>query len=203
MDSREFQRILAKANFTEQQYKFFVNLTDPDSPTSGDIVKSYHSAGYNEYSTSKYAAYRLYNTEKMQKVLAAWKAYRAERAGIKAETAYEYTKRNLTEIIDKAKATGDITTWRAGVMDLAKLEGLLIDRHQVLDPGQSAEIDKSIAAEAEKLVSGSLAPRLPAAKKVDSDVIDADFEQKEPENNDQSAEKEPPDDDLPDGWLED
>lgn len=157
-DKLTFQSVLDASKLNEKQYLFFKNLVDPESDTLGDIVSSYHKAGYTENPTSKYAAYRIYQSEKFQRVLTAYRHKEVEKKENRGFTMLERVTEGLTTIANKAERTGDLSVHRQALMDLAKLHGLLVDRHQMVDPAEQLEVDKSMRLEAARLAQQRLLP---------------------------------------------
>lgn len=156
MNKEDFENILQAAKLSEKTYKFFENLVNTQSKTCGDIVKSYHAAGYTENPTSKYTAYRIYNSKKFQSVLIAYRAYSIEKGENREFTVKERVTQDLQYIIERSKFGGDLSTMRQAVMDLAKLHGLLVDKIQAIDPVTEDEINKTKQIEAACLAESRL-----------------------------------------------
>jgi hypothetical protein len=191
------------SKLTPKQYKFYLNIVKDDFEQSRDLITAYQNADYAKTPNDKRKARDLFQSPKIQAVYKIHLEKLQKKQEREHITVFERTDRDLLFIIERAKNSEppDLALLKTALMDRAKLHGLLIDRHQVINPGQANEIDQSIAAEAEKIAGATLTPQLPG--KSADDVIDVEFSDKQPGNEDQSAEKEPPDDDLPDGWLED
>lgn len=182
-EAEDFNKIFAKAQqdviLGEKRYKFFERLVNPESPSCGEIVKSYHLAGYVESGTSKYNAYKVYRSPKFQKVLTEYRRIRLEMKENRSFTMLERTSEDLAYVIEMAKDKNDLSTMRQAVMDRAKLHGLLVERHQVIDPATEAEIDKTKQIEARILAEQRL---LGEAVEVPDNIVETTFiDQTEPD----------------------
>jgi hypothetical protein len=151
MDNNDFNNVLKASKLNEKKYKFFENLVKSDSPTQGDILSSYHAAGYKKNDTSKYYAYHIYNSASFQRVLQAYRRQELEKSKNREFTILERTTEDLNFIIDKSRRGGDLSTMRQAVMDRAKLHGLLVDRHQVIDSTTDNAINAAMRLEAARL----------------------------------------------------
>ena len=202
--AKELKNIIPNATkFTDQQWQFFVNLISDASDTKGDILKSYHAAGYSKHDTSKYAASKLYNSDKFQKALTAYRDYQAKNALNRELTSLEYTRQQLQNIIEAAKGKQDISNWRGAVMDLAKLDGLLAER-LIVGRDDSLQMDAAMRQAALDLANRAL---LPGCQDAAEEAIDAVIPQSEPDTieaqfmddqGDQDSSTEPIE---PDDWF--
>ena len=98
----------------------------------------------------------------------------------------------------------DLTTLRAATMDRAKLHGLLVERHQVIDPASQKDLDNSVKIEAAKLAERMLLNVPESTIEADindpsDNIIDSDFEPLSDVDCDQLADY----DDDPEGFLMD
>jgi hypothetical protein len=196
MDNNDsFEKILKSARLSTKQYQFFENLVSPQSETCGDIVSSYNAAGYAVSETSKYYAYRVYNSPKFQKVLTAYRENSLKREKNREFTILERTTEDLNYIINKTRIGGDMSTMRQAVMDRAKLHGLLVERHQVIDPVTEDKVSKAKELEAARIAESHL---LGEPVECPVDMIDAAFE---PVNND-NCPAEPSSEDIESAFLD-
>lgn len=174
MDNNDnFNKVLKGAKLSEKQYKFFENLVNPQSETCGDIPSSFVKAGYAQNNTTKYYSYKVYNSRKFQAVLTAWREKELKREKNREFTILERTTEDLNFIIQRSKTGGDLSTMRQAVMDRAKLHGLLIERHQVIDPITEDKVSKAKELEAAQIAERRL---LGEPVECPADMIEADFE---------------------------
>lgn len=181
----DFKNVLKEVKLSEKAFKFFENLTKPDSPTKGDIVNSFHAAGYTQNDTSKYYAYQVYNSAKFQKLLTAYRDRELKKGQNREFTILERTTEDLNFIIQSARLRGDLGTMRQAVVDRGKLHGLFVDRHQVIDSDAEFAIDKAMRLEAAKLAEQRL---LGYSSTIEGEIIQEDSTIIE-ENRDSDAEK--------------
>lgn len=173
---RDFNLVLRQTNLPEKQYHFFKNLVNPQSETCGDIVKSYVKAGYKENDTCKYYAYKIYNSTKFQAVLSAYREKELKMQVNREFTMLERTTQDLNFVIEQSRKGGDLSTMRQAVMDRAKLHGLMIERHQVIDPVTEGMIDKQTRIEAARIAEQRLLQEPEGAPEIETEsVIDAEF----------------------------
>ncbi len=166
---------------TENQYKFFVNVTDPTSDTTGNITTSYLKAGYKPSKLACYRASMLYKSKRIQDIITLNRLIGNENSENRKETAFERVVRRNEQLYLKAEKTGDISAMKALNEFDAKLHGLLVDRHQVIDPTGQDDLDNSVKIEAAKLAERMLlnAPECTLEGDIDDpsdNIIDGDFE---------------------------
>lgn len=170
---RTFDEFVKNVKIPERKWKFFQNFIAEQEQTFGNAVKSYHAAGYAETSTSKYRARDLYNSAMMQQLLTLYHQKTAQKRENRDISVFDRVDNDLIWCIDRAKTSGDYQAVRAASMDRAKLHGQLVDRHQVIDPVASLEIDKTKKLEASKMAERMLAQ---APEQSPDDVLEAEFE---------------------------
>jgi hypothetical protein len=170
---REIKEKLAK--LTEKQYRFFCNFTDPSSKTSGEQLKSYINAGYKDCDQAVFRASRLVKSKIIQDILTLYRKKNAENAENRKESALERIIRRNEEIFQKAEQNGDLTTLKQCNEFDAKLHGLLVDRHQVIDRAADTAIDLSTRLEAARMAEQRLLNTPESPVNDDSNIIDADF----------------------------
>ena len=173
-----FENALKRAKFNDKTFLFFKNLTDDNSETQGDIVKSYHKAGYTENKTSKYRAYAIYRSKKFQNVLTEYRIARMKKAENRKETAIERVLRRNEEIFSAAetRTPQDLSTMKACNEFDAKINGLLADRHiiETDNPLQlSADVQAQALEEAHRMLLNPGQETIPADD--DREIIDAEF----------------------------
>lgn len=172
---QNFDDFVKNTKISEKKWLFFKKLTNPESQTFNNAVKSYHAAGYAENKTSKYRAIALYNSAIMQTLLHLWHLKEEKKREIHAETALQKTLREIEEVIIKAKTLSDITNWRGAVMDYAKVNGLLADRH-IIETEEPLQIPNDLKSQAIQAAEQLLLN----AGDEQSDIIDAEFTEEKP-----------------------
>jgi hypothetical protein len=175
----DFDSFVKNVKIPEKYWKFFEYFINRDCETFGNVLRSYIKAGYKENSTTPYRAKALYDSPLVQKLLTLYRLKTAEKRENADISVFDRTDNDLLWCLERAKLSGDYAAVRAVCMDRAKLHGILVDRHQVIDPITEAEIDRTKALEAAKLAESRL-----LESPADSDIIDADFI---PENTPEST----------------
>lgn len=109
-------------------------------------------AGYSK-NGAEVTASKLLRVAKVAEAVKATQAQRAEKLEL---TATSITK-HLMAIADKAKAEGSVSglnVARQALMDVAKLNGLIVERHEtiVLSPEERAARLAELRAERERLI---------------------------------------------------
>ena len=155
-DYKTFDSFVENVKIPEKLWKFFQNFTDEKSQCFGNAVKSYHSSGWKEHTTSKYRARDIYNHPIVQRLLTLWHEKTAESRKNRDISVFDKTDSDLVWVIEQAKLARDYQAVRAATMDRAKLHGQLIEKHQVIDPYAEAEINKTKQLEAAKLAEQRL-----------------------------------------------
>lgn len=152
----DFDALIGSVKIPERYWKFFQNFIDEKSQNFGNAVKSYHAAGYAENNTSKYRARNLYNSAIMQKLLNLWHKKTAEKRENRDISIFDHTDSALLWAMEQAKTRNDYAAVQSIAMNRAKLHGLLIERHQVIDPETENRIDKSVRLEAARIAEQRL-----------------------------------------------
>ena len=195
--------LLQKTKVPEKTWQFFQNLTNQESNTFDDIISSYHAVPYAETKTSKYRAFKLYNSDLVQRLLTLHRLKQAEKAENRELTALEYTRNELKDVISAAKSKQDISNWRGAVMDLAKLDGLLAER-LIVGRDDSLQMDASMRQMALDLANRAL---LPGCQDAAEEAIDVVIPQSQPDTIDAQfvvgpEPEEPAEEPLePDDWF--
>lgn len=171
-----FDEIIKNVKINQRIWQFFVNLTDKESDSLGNVAKSYHKAGYTEGSTSKYRARDLYHSPLIQRLLTLYRKKEQEKRENRELTVFARTDQDLLWALDEAKSRNDYSAVQSIAMNRAKLHGLLIERHQVIDPATEDRIDKSVRLEAARIAERRL---LESGDKTDSkdgqEIIEAEI----------------------------
>ncbi len=172
----DFDTLIASVKISERFWKFFQSFTDQKAQTFGNAIKSYHAAGYTENATSKYRAKDIYNHPLIQKLLSLWHKKTAEKRENRDISVFDHTDIALLWALEMAKDRNDYAAVQSIAMNRAKLHGLLVERHQVIDPDTESRIDKSVRFEAARIAERRL---LESGDKTDSkddlNIIDADI----------------------------
>lgn len=163
-DDIDFEVLLKNSKLSEKQRKFWINLTDPLSKTCGDIVSSYHAVPYKENSTSKYAAYRLYNSEKIQTLLTYLNKRKAQKAINRCETEREKILREIHEIYEDCWTYDNLTgikkcTDKTSALKCLELSGkaiALFVEKQVVDVVHQVELSDALRKEAQLIAQARL-----------------------------------------------
>lgn len=155
-DYNDFDDLIAKVKIPERKWRFFLNFTDEKAQTFGNAVKSYHAAGYAVSTTSKYRSKDVYNSPIMQRLLYLWHKKTEEKRENRDISIFDHTDIALLWALEMAKSRNDYAAVRAIAMDRAKLHGILIDRHQVIDPATEDRIDKTMRIEAARIAERRL-----------------------------------------------
>lgn len=198
----DIQKMLS--SLTENQYKFYENIIVPDFQYNRDLINAYHRAGYEETEQSKYRARALYKHKVIKKLLEFHRQNQTEKLERRSVNIFDTIDSGLIECADIARKNADGPLLRAALMDRAKLHGLLVDRHQVIDPTSQSDLDNSVKLEAAKLAERMLLNAPESHENADlndpdNDIIDSEFE---PFNDDTDSLS----DDTPDhseGFLDD
>jgi hypothetical protein len=171
---KDFDTFVKTVKIPQKKWKFFLHFVDEKSDTLGNAVKSYYAAGYSENSTSRYRARDLYNSAMMQTLLTLYRSKTAEKRINRDISVFDRAHNDLLWSLDMAKDKADYMAVRAITMDIAKLHGILVEKHQVLDPATENAIDKAKQIEAAALAETRL---LDAPADVPDDtIIEAEFE---------------------------
>jgi len=180
-----FEKALKRAKFTEKTFLFFKYLTDDASNTKGDIVKSYHKAGYTKNETSKYRAYAIYRSKKFQNVLTEHRLACRKKAENRLETALERVLRRNEEIFSAAESRTpqDLSTMKSCNEFDAKISGLMAERH-IIETDNPLQLDSSIQPkaieEAQRMLLNPAAEPI-QADETDNNIIEAEFEDNQEE----------------------
>lgn len=166
-----FDELVRNEKIPQKKWQFFQNFINPKEQTFGNAVKSYHAAGYKENKTSRYLARDLYNSPLIQRMLTLYRHKQAQKRENADVTVFDKTDNDLLWALEEAKIRNDYAAVRAIAMDRAKLHGILVDRHQVIDPTTEQSINQTLKMEAAKMAENRLLAKGPAAE----DTIDAEF----------------------------
>lgn len=203
--SQKFDEFVRKEKIPEKYWACFMHFTDEDSKGYGNMTESYVLAGHARHATNKYRARDLFKKPLMRTLLYLWKEKQVEKRELKKETAFERVQRRNQDLYDQAalKDPPDLALMKQCNEFDAKLNGLLVDRHQVLNPESANDVNEGMQQAALEVANNALLP-----ERVDDDTpldenntIDAEFEIEQTEAaapDDSSAA-----DGLPDGWLDD
>lgn len=153
---KDFDNFVQNVKIPEKKWQFFQNFIDKKSQTYGNAVKSYHASGYAETTTSRYRAKDLYNSPLMQRLIFLYHHKTAQKRENAEISVFDKAHNDLLWALDGAKNANDYQAVRAITMDIAKLHGILIDKHQVIDPVADAQINKTKQIEAARLAEHRL-----------------------------------------------
>jgi hypothetical protein len=170
---RTFKEFVDNVKIPERTWKFFENFINKDLDCYGNAVRSYHDAGYAETTTSKYRAIKMYNSAIVQRLLTLYRQKTAEKRENADISVFDRTHNDLLWALDNAKQAHDYQAVRAISMDIAKLHGILVDKHQVLDAGTDRQISHT-----KQLAAAQVAERMliDAPEGKPDNVIDTTFE---------------------------
>lgn len=152
----DFDMFVKNVKIPAKKWKFFENFINEKSDTFGNAVKSYHTAGWAETTTSKYRAKDLYNSPLMQRLISLWYRKTAEKRENRDISVFDSSDNTLLWCIDRAKQCGDYKAAESAAMSRAKLHNILVDKHQVIDPVTEQKISQTKQLELAKLAETRL-----------------------------------------------
>jgi len=168
-----YDNFIANVKINEKYLNFFLNFVDIESETQGNLVKSFHKAGYPENKDSLNRARKMYNSPLIQRLLTLWNKKQQEKKENDNISVFDKADNALIWAEEAAKSKCDYMGVRAIAMDRAKLHGILVDKHQVVNHFEEQALTESKRKAALELAKSRL---LPDHTEDTDDIIDADFE---------------------------